>query len=138
MIREYTSIEMLDSEVKFVLSYRVGQDNPIGRWDLVKRIYGDEAVTEETKNDSNPYDRAVRNSIQRLRKKGNRICSKSNGKGYYVAKTRDEYKDFKASYLGTNYEKFEIVSAMDAGADEEWGPEPKEPKPTPEGQMAFA
>lgn len=138
MQKEYKSLEELDSEVIFVLGFRMGQDNPIGRWDLVKRIYGEDAVTEETKNDSNPYDRAVRSSIQRLRKKGKHICSKSNGKGYYMAKTREEYKDFKSSYLGTNYEKFEIIHAMDEMADLEWGPEPKEPKPTPEGQMAFA
>lgn len=134
MIREYTSLGQLDGEVRFVLSFRLGQDNPIDRWALVRRIYGDEAVTEETKNDSNPYDRAVRNSIQRLRKHGEHICSKSNGKGYYMAKTREEYEDFKASYLGTNYEKFEIIGAMDKNADAVWG---KVEKPAPEGQMAL-
>lgn len=132
MIREYTSLEQLDSEVLFVLGYRVGQDNPIVRWELVRRIYGEEVVTEETSNDGNAYDRAVRNSIQRLRKQGKHICSKSNGKGYYMAKTREEYEDFKASYLGTNYEKFEIIRAMDENASSVWG---KVEKPTPDGQM---
>lgn len=131
MIREYSSLEELHSEVLFVLGFRKGQENPIGRWDLVRRIYGEEAVTEETKNDTNPYDRAVRNAIQYLRKRGNHICSKSNGKGYYMAKTREEYEDFKLSYLGTNFEKFNIISAMDQNADEIWG---KQAKPAPEGQ----
>jgi hypothetical protein len=134
MIREYSSTFSLDNEVLFVLMMHKGQNNPINRWTLVRKIYGEEAVSEETENDKNLYDRSVRSSINRLRKAGEFICSKSNGKGYYYATSREEYKDFVRSYLGNDYDKFENVRAMDAKADLVWGPEPK---PTPIGQAAM-
>lgn len=134
MPREYNNLVELEGEVLFVLMMHQGQENPIGRWTLVRRIYGEDAVTEETMNDKNRFDRAVRDAINRLRKSGKHICSKSNGKGYYYAKTLDEYKDFKRSYLGTDYDKFENVRAMDESALDRWGPEMK---PVPQGQTVM-
>ena len=135
MPREYKNKEELDGEVLYVMEQHMGAQNSILRWDLVVRIYGLDAVTEETKNDLNPYDRAVRNSLERLRKKdGHHICNLGNGAGYYMASTREEYKKFKEYFLGANYEKFITIARMDKKAEEKWGPEPKE---VPAGQVSM-
>lgn len=122
----YKNKEDLDGEVLFVMNQHMGEQNAILRWDLVVRIFGLDAVTEETKNDLNQFDRAVRNSLERLRKQeGHHICNRGNGAGYYMASTREEYKQFKEYFLGANYEKFITIARMDKKADEKWGPEPK-------------
>lgn len=134
MLRSYENREGLDREVLFVLNFHKGEKNAVGRWELVRRVYGDEAVSEETMSDGNKYDRAVRMSIERLRHDGNHICNRGNGNGYYIADSRDEYKQFVRYYLGPSYPKFENVKAMDAAADARWG---REPKQAPEEQMAL-
>lgn len=131
----YKNKEELDGEVLFVMNQHMGEDNAILRWDLVVRIFGMDAVTDETRNDSNPFDRAVRNSLERLRKQeGHLICNRGNGSGYYTARSREEYKQFKQYFLGANYEKFITVAKMDEKADEKWGPEPKK---QPVGQVSM-
>lgn len=134
MPNEYLSIESLDSEVLFVMSFRMGEKNAITRWALVKRIYGEDAVSDETQNDDNLYDRAVRKSIERLRQHGHHICNRGNGAGYYIADSREEYEKFKEYYLGPAYPKFQAVKVMDVEAEKRWG---KKEKPAPEGQAVM-
>lgn len=134
MPKEYSSLDSLDNEVLFVLGMRKGEGRAIPRWELVVRIYGEDVVTEETRNDDNLYDRAVRKSIERLRQNGHHICNRGNGAGYYIADSREEYEKFKEYYLGPAYPKFQAVKVMDAEAERRWG---KQPKPAPEGQVAL-
>ena len=132
--KEYKSIEELDGYVLFVLNMHRGEQNAITRWALVKRIYGEGAADEDTQNDDNLYDRAVRKSIERLRQQGQHICNRGNGAGYYVAATREEYERFKQYYLGPSYPKFQAVQVMDAAADARWG---KLQRPAPQGQQSL-
>ena len=78
MPKEYETLNQLDAEVLFVLMMHRGENNAIQRWSLIKRIYGDDVETDEIDN-NNLYDRAVRNSIQRLRESGQHICNRGNG-----------------------------------------------------------
>lgn len=134
MPKEYETLNQLDSEVLFVMMMHRGERNAIQRWSLVKRIYGDDAVSDESQNDENLYDRAVRKSIERLRQAGQHICNRGNGAGYYIADSREEYERFKQYYLGPAYPKFMAAKVMDEAADARWG---KQPKPAPEQQQTL-
>jgi hypothetical protein len=57
------------------------------------------------------------------------------GDGYYVANSRDEYEDFKKSYLSATYRKLEIASMMDVTADHRWGAKPKQTSPMQVGMF---
>ena len=100
----------------------------------MRRIYGDDAVSDETENDENLYDRAVRKSIERLRQAGQHICNRGNGAGYYIADSREEYERFKEYYLGPAYPKFMAAKKMDEAADARWG---KPIKQAPQGQPSL-
>ncbi len=131
----YGSKDELDHEVYFVLYMHKGEENAVLRWDLVIRIFGEDAVTPETKNDKNKYDRAVRDSMMRLRMKyGHPICNRGNGSGYYVANSREEYDKFIEYYLGADKLKYLSVKMMDEVADRQWG---KKQKPQPAGQVSM-
>lgn len=127
----YASTDEIDRQVLFQLNFHHGKDRAIPRWDLVRKVFGEDAVTGETMNDDNPSDRATRNSIERLRHKGNHICNLGDGKGYFIASTRAEYEQFKKYYLGASWNKFENVNHMDISADTRWGKVPKTPDPLP-------
>lgn len=133
MPKEYETLNQLDAEVLFVLMMHRGENNAIQRWSLIKRIYGDDVETDEIDN-NNLYDRAVRNSIQRLRESGQHICNRGNGAGYYIADSRDEYERFKEYYLGPAYPKFIAAKKMDEAADARWG---KQAKQAPQGQQTL-
>ena len=66
------SEQQLDAEVLFQLKQHRGRNNPIGRWQLVAKIYGPEAMHPQ--NDDNMADRQIRESVERLRKSGALIC----------------------------------------------------------------
>ncbi len=121
MPTDYSSDVELDGQVKYVLSLHEGEDNGIDRWSLVAKILVDDAVLLPTQNDDNTYDRQVRNSVERLRAKGNFICNRGNSSGYYIAKTREEYEQWKRYYLGAALRKLQVISTMDDKADQRWG-----------------
>jgi len=125
----------LENEVLFIINMHQGEQNPIDRWTFAKKVYGDDAVTDETKNDNNPYDRSVRDMLEFLRvKREMLICNLGDGRGYYLARTREEYKRWKKYYLGASITKYTVVSVTDKVADRKFGPEPK---PAPEGQAVM-
>ena len=127
----YPSTDALDREVSFNLQFHRGLGKAIPRWELVKKVFGEDSVNDETMHDDNPSDRQVRKSIERLRRSGQHICNLGNGVGYFVADNRDEYERFKRYYLGASFEKFESVRSMDASADNRWGKVPKHQDPLP-------
>ena len=58
-------------------------------------------------------DRRIRREIEELRHRGVRVCSHSNGKGYYIAETPAEYEAFRAEYLSRAYKILANVRRMD-------------------------
>lgn len=59
-------------------------------------------------------DRIVRLEIEKLRADGMRVCSSSHGKGYWIAKTEEEYTSFRREYIARAKRQLQIVSAMDS------------------------
>ncbi len=130
----YTSDSDLDGYVKYVLGMHEGEDCGIDRWDLVVKVFGEDAAILPTQNDDNTYDRQVRNSVERLRARGVFICNRGNSAGYYLAKTREEYEAWKKYYLGAALRKLQVISTMDDQADLRWG---KVQKEQPMGQVSM-
>ena len=58
-------------------------------------------------------DRSNRMDIADMRKKGIRICSSSRGKGYWIAKSEDEYEAMRREYLARIADMASTVKAMD-------------------------
>ena len=104
-------------------------------WSVVVRDADEEparlisAALETMRNDENPYDRQVRDSIERHRAKGRHYCNVGDGKGYFIANTRQEFEQFKRYYLGAAVRKMQNMSAMDDTADERWGRMPRKTSP---------
>lgn len=131
-IKTYHSEKALDAQVLFLLYQHKGKDNAINRWQLVRSVFGDEAVPASAdQSDGNLYDRQVRERIERWRPQGHFICNRGDGKGYYIATSRPEYEEWKKYYLGPSYTKFTTTSRLDELADEKWGKVPKVADPLP-------
>lgn len=62
-------------------------------------------------------DRGVRLKIAELRNEGHKICSDSNGKGYWMARSESDYKRFRAEYVSRARKIFETVGKMDANVE---------------------
>lgn len=135
MVKNYRSGHDVQVAVEDALNFHRGRKMAINRWDLVRKIFGDEAATEENQNDENPFDRRVRDAIEVLRfEKKLHICNMGDGKGYFIAATREEWEAFKTYYLGPQTKKYMTVKILDEKADEYWGPVMK---PVPQGQTVM-
>ena len=59
-------------------------------------------------------ERHIRLIINDLRKSGVRVVSDSESGGYWIAKTEDEYKRFRAEYISRAVKIMDTVKAMDS------------------------
>lgn len=112
------SDDQLDAEVLFQLKQHKGRKNPVGRWELVAKIYGPVAAGDQ--NDNNPADRQIRESVERLRKRGVLVCDMGDGIGRYLAETFDEYKAFRAKYGSRAFAIMDTLREMDKAAEQEF------------------
>lgn len=110
--------EQLDRDVLFWLKHHIGKQNAIGRWELVQRIFGEEAA--RVQSDENPYDRQIREAVVRLRRSGLLICDMGDGRGRYIAATLEEYQAFRKYYGAGAFEKLETIREMDKAAGRTW------------------
>lgn len=62
-------------------------------------------------------DRMVRKDIQVMRDMGIRICSNSNGYGYWLAKGETDYKMFRAEMMSRAMAHLKTVSMMDKNCE---------------------
>lgn len=111
--------DQIDREVLFILSRCVGKENAIDRWLMVFDVFG-ERVLPTQQNDDNPLDRAIRYSINRLRKKGHLICDLGDGKGRYIAANEAEFWEQYRYYASPIKERAEVLSAMKKAAQAKW------------------
>lgn len=103
--------DQLDANVLYFLKKHRGKANPIGRWELVAKIYGPEAALPE--DDSNRADREIRESVKRLRRAGVLICDMGDGRGRFLADNKAEYDAFRTYFGAAAFEKMETLRAMD-------------------------
>jgi hypothetical protein len=119
------SDEQLDREVLHLLKQHRGRTNPIGRWEMVHRIFGPGSITDQS--DQNIYDRQIRESVQRLRKAGALICDMGDGAGRSLPETVEEYRAFAAKFGSRAYDVLDTLREMDKAAEQEF-PDLKQPK----------
>ncbi len=117
--------EQLDASVLFCLKQHRGRNNPIGRWQLVAKIYGPEAMHPQS--DDNLADRQIRESVERLRKSGALICDMADGKGRFLPETVEEYRAFRAKFGSRAWAIIDTLKEMDKAAEHEW-PDLNQPK----------
>ena len=122
---KYTD-DQLDRWILQLLKQHVGRQSPIGRWELVTRIFGPQAAFPQT--DDNLADRNIRESVARLRRRGVLICDMSNGSGRFLAASPDEYQAFRLKYGGRAFEVLETLREMDKAAEQTWVTNPLQPK----------
>jgi hypothetical protein len=112
------SDEQLESEVLFLLKQHVGKGNPIGRWEMVVRLYG--AGADVPRSDDNFADRAIREAVERLRRRGVLICDMGDGRGRYLASSVDEYQEFRRRYGSAAFKTMATIHDMDEAAEQQW------------------
>lgn len=110
----------LDKEVLFLLKQHRGKAHPVGRWEMVEKIFSAGAAAAHLRNDSNVADRHIRDSILRLLKAGVLICNMGDGQGSYLAETVDEYREFRTRYGSAAFDVIETIGKMDDAAAEEF------------------
>lgn len=91
--------EELDKAVLYFLSKPgVTFENRLDRWELVEQVFR-EHVPEHLRNDDHPLDRDIRESVRRLREQGHLICDMGDGKGRWIAQTREEFWKFYSYFV---------------------------------------
>lgn len=85
----------IEAEVRSILSFHKGKDNPVSRWELVERIFGREAAANRGNN--NPFDRQIRQAIEKFRDI-DLIVSSSGSAGYWVAADMDDIHTIAQEY----------------------------------------
>ena len=76
-------------ELKPVIEYELktwhrGQERRAEKWAFVEKLFGVEIPPAE-RNNNNPYERRMRETISEMRKAGMLICSDTKGGGYWWA-----------------------------------------------------
>lgn len=82
---------------------RATKDKPLYRFDFAEKV----GTTE----------RRVRQQIEELRNQGFRVCSYSDGKGYWMAKNEKEYLRLRAEYKARIIKMWGTLAAMDSNID---------------------
>ena len=103
----------LEREILKQLSFgnHYGNENACNREKLLSmiRIF--------TKGLNKTSDRQMRVGIENLRNKGVRICNAVDGDGYFIAKTDEEYQQFRLKYGAYARSIFRTIKAMDEGKE---------------------
>jgi hypothetical protein len=116
-MRKYSD-EQLDKDVLHLLKQHQGQEHPLGRWETVARLFGPAAAYPQT--DDNLYDRQIRESVARLRRRGVLVCDMGDGRGRFLAANLAEYDAFRAYYGSGIFERMETIREMDDAARREF------------------
>ena len=78
----------------------------------------DKPVTRETiMHTYRVSDRSARKMIEDLREQGVRVCGQNTDKGYWIAKTQEEYERFRRDYVAKATTIFRRARNMDEETD---------------------
>lgn len=91
-----------------------GEENAISRGGLLEAVRRLPGLGEVE-------DRQVRKAIETLRSSGVLIGNMSNGDGYFLISTPEEYARFRAVYAARAYAVLDVVRHMDHTAEAQFG-----------------
>lgn len=109
--QSFMSDDELDANVEFFMNQHIGDTNKIDRWEMVEKIFNC-IIPAHERNDDHPQDRAVRESVSRLRKRGVLICDMGDGDGRYLASNWDEFIRFYGYFVKPISAKAQTARAM--------------------------
>lgn len=112
--------EDVEREVRYILSKHIGKENPVSRWELVTRIFGQEAAANRGNN--NPFDRQIREIIEKYRVE-DLIVSSSNGAGYWLAANQTEIEIIADEYEKRSKNMLTKASQLRKRGVEKFGPQ---------------
>jgi hypothetical protein len=112
--------EQLETQVRAILLSHKGKDQRISRWQLVEEIFGREAAANRSNN--NPYDRRIREAIERWRVH-DLIVSSSGVAGYWIAADLDDVEAIAAEYVSRSREMEEKARNLRKRGAEVYGPQ---------------
>lgn len=92
---EIKSKEQVENEVRSILTFHIGKDKAVSRWELVTRIFGAEAAANRGNN--NPFDRQIREVIEKYRTL-DLIVSSSSASGYWLAADMNDIDEIASEY----------------------------------------
>jgi hypothetical protein len=108
--------EKLVYEIGNLLAGHVGIDRAIKRSEIRSMVYQQSSVFQTVN------DRQVRSAIESLREMGWLICSLgSDSDGYYMAKDKAEYSEWRSYYIAYATTIFSRIKRMDKEAEKKWG-----------------
>lgn len=114
-MKELTYLTSLEEAILEHLENRT-YENPVEREDLAGRMRWRRLIMGKD-------DRAMRGAIESLRKKGYLICHrKGRDGGYYLARTKAEYEDFRTrEYKSRIVSLADTLREMDKSAEKQFG-----------------
>ena len=112
--------KQIEQEVRTILSFHVGKQNPVSRWELVERIFGHEAAADRGNN--NPFDRQIRTIIERYREV-DFICSSSGQAGYWLAADMSDVEIIVNDYVDRARTMEEKARNLKKRGVEKFGPQ---------------
>jgi len=117
---EIKNREQIESEVRSILSFHVGQEKAISRWELVQRVFGRDAAANRSNN--NPFDRQIRTVIEKYRDV-DLIVSSSGSSGYWLAASMDDIEVIAQEYVNRSRKMEERARNLRRHGVEKFGPQ---------------
>jgi hypothetical protein len=114
------SQEEVEREVRSILSFHKGKNNPVSRWELVERVFGRQAAANRGNN--NPFDRRIREVIAKYRDT-DLIVSSSSVAGYWLAADMDDIELIAEEYVKRSREMEEKARNLRKRGKERFGPQ---------------
>jgi hypothetical protein len=108
------SLEDLADILRRILSQRIGQENAISRSKILLLVH-------ELPLYRSVSARKIREAVEVLRDQGVLVCNLSNGDGYYVAGSMEDYQEWRRLYASYAITILTRVRALDAVAEQTWG-----------------
>lgn len=110
----------IEQEVRYILSKHIGKGNRVSRWELVERVFGREAAANRGNN--NPFDRRIREIIERYRDV-DLIISSSSADGYWLAADMNDIETIAEEYVKRSRKMEEKARNLRRRGAEKFGPQ---------------
>ncbi len=114
------SDEEIERQLLSILSFHKGKGQRISRWELVERIFGREAASQRSNNNS--FERKIRSLIEKNRE-DYLIVSSSGADGYWIAADMNDIEIIADEYVARSRKMEEKARNLRKRGAETFGPQ---------------